>query len=164
MATKVAQPLPPLYRTLRLQSVIVGPLADDAIKGTAVDRILQPIARLTEAGQTATALLAPNMAIAAMAFHGAQSANAGHEPNPVVMQGCVEMLRYGLMAMIRVGGDAFTAELDRERGEEERYGATVDALVAYIMAPPADPADEDAAAARMAYMMGGQPVPDGAAM
>lgn len=163
MAAKVAQPIPPMYRTLRLQSVIAGPLIDEAVKGTAVDRVLQPIARLAATGETTAALLAPNLAIAAMAFHSAQAAKAETEPNPVVMQGCVEMMRYGLMAMIRVGGDAFTAQVARERDDEERYGATVDMLIAYIMAPPGDPAAEESEAARMAYAMAGEPVP-GAAM
>jgi hypothetical protein len=167
MGAKVATPIPPMYRTLRLQSIIAGPMLEGATAGTAIDRALQPLARLAATGDTAAALLAPNLAIAAMTFHGAQAAKAGTPPNPIVMQGCVEMMRYGLMAMMRVGGDAFAQQLAKEQDEEDRYGGSVDALIAYIMAPPAEDASaEEAAAARAAYMMAGmtEPEPEPAAM
>jgi hypothetical protein len=154
---KLATPIPPLYRTLRLQSVIAGPLIDDAVKGTAVDLFLQPAARLAQSGQTGAALLAPNMAIGMMAWHGAQCAKAGTEPNPLIMQGCAEMLRYGLIAMMRAGGDAFAAQLAREQDDERRYGADVDMIMAWIMEPPADPATEEANIAAMAAQFAGRP-------
>ena len=123
IGAKVAQPLPPMYRTLRLQSVIAGPLLDDAVKGTVVDPFLQPLARLSRAGETVSALLAPNLAIGAMAWHLQQT---NGEPNPIVMQACQEMLRHGLTAMMRIGGDAFAAQLAKEREDEERFGGDVE--------------------------------------
>lgn len=161
IAAKVAQPLPPLYRTLRLQSVIAGPLLDDAVKGTMLDPFLQPLARLGQAGGTLAALLAPNMAIGAMALHLQQT---GGQPNPVVMQTCQEMLRYGLMQMMHVGGDAFAAQLAKDQRDEEQYGASVDVIMAFILADPADAATEEANIARMAARFAGQPEPEPAAM
>jgi hypothetical protein len=157
IAAKVAQPLPPMYRTLRLQSVIAGPLLDDAVKGTMVDPILQPLARMSQAGQTVSALVAPNLAIGAMAYHLHQT---NGEPNPVVMQACQEMLRHGLMAMMRVGGEAFAAELAREQADEERFGGSIDQIMAYILADAADPAEEEANIAAMAARFAGQPEPE----
>jgi hypothetical protein len=157
IVAKVAQPLPPMYRTLRLQSVIAGPLIDDAVKGTMVDPILQPLARLSRAGETVSALVAPNLAIGAMAYHLHQTSG---EPNPVVMQACQEMLRYGLMAMMRVGGDAFAAQLAKDKADEEQYGTSVDELMAMILADLADPATEEANIAAMAARFAGQPEPE----
>jgi len=157
IAAKVAQPLPPMYRTLRLQSVIAGPLIDDAVKGTMVDPILQPLARLSRAGETVSALVAPNLAIGAMAYHLHQTSG---EPNPVVMQACQEMLRYGLMAMMRVGGDAFAQQLAKDRADEQQYGTSVDELMAMILADLADPATEEANIAAMAARFAGQPEPE----
>jgi len=157
IAAKVAQPLPPMYRTLRLQSVIAGPLIDDAVKGTMVDPILQPLARLSRAGETVSALVAPNLAIGAMAYHLHQTSG---EPNPVVMQACQEMLRYGLMAMMRVGGDAFAQQLAKDKADEQQYGTSVDELMAMILADLADPATEEANIAAMAARFAGQPEPE----
>ena len=160
IGAKLAQPIPPMYRTLRLQSVIAGPLCDDAVKGTVIDPFLQPLARLTRAGETVSALVAPNVAIGIMAWHAQHAAAQGQEPNPVVMQASAEMLRHGLLAMMRVGGDAFAAQLAAEKEDEERFGGSVDAIMAWIMAPPADPATEEANIARMAATFAGEPVPE----
>jgi hypothetical protein len=161
IGSKFAQPIPPLYRTLRLQSVIAGPLGDNAVEGTIIDPFLQPLAAAAEAGETITALVAPNLAIGVMAWHAGRAAAQGHEPNPVIMQGAAEMLRYGLLAMMKVGGEAFAAQLAAEKEDEERYGASVDQIMAWIMAPPADQATEEANIARMATMFAGeQPEPE----
>ena len=161
IGAKIAQPLPPMYRTLRLQSVIAGPLLDDAVKGTVVDPFLQPLARLTRTGETISALIAPNLAIGAMAYHLQQTEG---QPNPVIMQACQEMLRHGLIAMMRVGGDAFAAQLAKDQADEERYGGDVDMIMAWILAEPADPATEEANIASMAARFAGQPDPEPAAM
>ena len=158
VASKLAQPIPPLYRTLRIQSPIAGLLLEDAVKGTAADTVLQPLARLTSVSQTASALLLPPAAITALAMHTQQS---GGQPNPLITQACLEALRHGLMAMMRVGGPKFTEVLDRERREEEEFGATVDELLAWLLAPPADPAAEEAGIAAMAARMAGrEPEPE----
>jgi Lsr2 len=161
ISAKIAQPLPPMYRTLRLQSVIAGPLLDDAVKGTLADTVLQPLARLSRAGETASALLAPNLAIGAMAWHLHQTEG---QPNPVVMQACQEMLRHGLMAMMRVGGDAFAQQLAKDQADEERFGGDIDTIMMWILAEPADPVTEEANMAAMAARFAGQPVPEPAAM
>lgn len=163
IAAKLAAPVPPMYRTLRLQSVIAGPLIDDAVTGTIADRVLQPLARMSRAGETTAALLAPNVAIGMAAWCQVQAAKTGTEPSPVIMQGCQEMLRYGLISMMRVGGDAFAAQLAREKDDEQKYGADVDTIMAWIMSDPADPAAEEANIARMAARFAGQPEPEPAA-
>ena len=157
IGAKLTQPLPPLYRVMRLQSVIAGPLAEDAIKGTVVDPFIQPFARLSQAGKTVTALVAPDLAIGAMAWHLKQTEG---QPNPVVMQACQEMLRHGLMAMMDIGGDAFAAQMAKEREQEERYGGDIDQIMMWILSEPGDPAAEEAMMATMAARFAGEDMPE----
>lgn len=136
IAAKIAQPLPPLYRVLRIQSPVAGRLLEDAVRGTVVDRILQPLAQVTQFGEVAAALFIPPVAVAALASPGVQS-------NPVAAQMLLEMLRHGLMAMMRIGGPKFAEQLAREKEDEAAYGATVDQLLALILAPPAASQQEE---------------------
>jgi hypothetical protein len=136
IAAKIAQPLPPLYRVLRIQSPVAGRLLEDAVRGTIVDRVLQPLAQVTQFGEVAAALLIPPAAVTALASPGVQS-------NPVAAQMLLEMLRHGLMAMMRIGGPKFAEQLAREKEDESAYGATVDQLLALILAPPAASQQEE---------------------
>jgi hypothetical protein len=149
IAAKIAQPLPPLYRTLRLQSPVAGRMLEDAVRGTVVDRVLQPLAQVSQVGEAAAALLLPPLTVTALAQPGVQA-------NPVVAQMLLEMLRHGLMAMMRVGGPKFAEQLAKEREDESAYGATVDALLGLILAPPApdQQAEEDAIADMVSRMSG----------
>jgi hypothetical protein len=160
LAAKAARPLPPMYRVLRLESVVVGPLTDDAVKGTVVDTFLQPLARMAQRGDLFSALALAPAGIGAATVHLAQCAKAGTEPNPIILQGCEEVTRHGLMALMRVGGDAFAEQLAREREEEERYGGSVNAILEWLFSEPADPATEEGNIARMAARFAGQPDPE----
>lgn len=164
IGAKVLQPLPPLYRVVRLQSEIAGPMLDGQVKGTFVDPVLQVLARHYQAGETMGALLGPNMGIAAAMWHQTQCAKQGVEPNPVIMQACEEVTRYGLKSMMHLGGEAMAARIAAEREEEEKYGATVDMLLEWIMSPPADRETEEANMAAAAAAFAGQPVPEPAAV
>lgn len=145
---KLAAPLPPLYRVLRVQSVVAGPLVEDAVKGTVIDTIAQPFARLTGVGKTAQALLGPPLAITAMAQHAAQMQAQGRDPNPLFMTMGEELLRSSLIALLDIGGPKFDEAVAREREQEERLGMSVQAFMEYLWsAPPATPeeqADEEA--------------------
>jgi hypothetical protein len=150
---KIAQPIPPLYRTLRIQSPVAGRLLEDAVRGTIVDRVLQPLAQVSQVGETMAALLIPPAAVTALASPQVQG-------NPVLAQMTLEMLRHGLMAMMRIGGPKFAEQLARERDDEARYGADVDSLLALILAPPAaDQEAEEAGIADMVSRLSGEPVP-----
>lgn len=159
IGAKIAQPIPPMYRVLRLESVIAGPLLDDAVKGTFVDPWLQPLARAAAMGDTIGAMMLPPAGIGAAAAHLAQCAKNGTEPNPVILQMCTEVTRHGLIAMMRVGGDAFAQQLAREKEEEEKFGASADAILEWIFSAPSDPGQEEANIAAMAARFAGEDVP-----
>jgi hypothetical protein len=141
---RVAAPVPPLQRTLRVQAPVTGLLLEDAVKGTFLDAVLQPIARAQAGGKTVAALLGPPMLVTAMSVHVQRAAVAGTDPNPVFMGITMEALRESLMLWISVAGPKFEEALAREREFEEHYGRDVDEFIAFLFAPP--PAPGDAAA------------------
>src|SRR5215469_18501400 len=143
---KLAAPLPPLQRTLRIQAPVAGTLLEGVVKDTVIDPWLQPLARLAGAGKTANALLGPPMWVTAISVHVAQRAAMSPPlgPHPMFMAVAEEGLRSGLMAWCEVSGPAFEQALRREREFEEKFGATVDDMMAMIFAPPVNPADADA--------------------
>jgi len=143
---KLASPLPPLQRTLRIQAPVAGTLLEGVVKDTVIDPWLQPLARLAGAGKTANALLGPPMWVTAISVHVAQRAAMSPPlgPHPMFMAVAEEGLRSGLMAWCEVSGPAFEQALRREREFEEKFGATVDDMMAMIFAPPVNPADADA--------------------
>jgi len=49
----------PIGRVMAIQSETVGVMGDQAVKGTVIDRILQPIARAGERGEVVAAVLGP---------------------------------------------------------------------------------------------------------
>lgn len=134
---KFAAPLPPLYRVLRVESVVAGPLMEDAVKGTVIDTVAQPFARLTGVSKTVQALIGPPLAITAMAQHAAQMQAQGREPNALFMNLGEELLRSSLIALLDIGGTKFEQAVQREREQEERLGMSVDAFMAYLWSPPA---------------------------
>jgi hypothetical protein len=156
VGAKLATPMPPLHRTLRLQSVVVGPLWDERTAGTIIDRWLQPIARTMESGDVVAALVGPELGIGLATWYLSWCERATMEPNPAILQGCAEITRAGLVSLMRVGGDAFKEQMARDRDDERAHGATVDAMMAWIMSPPADPDMEEQAMARMMAAMGGE--------
>lgn len=147
LAAKLATPMPPVQRTLRMQAPVAGMLLEDVARDTAVDTVLQPLARLARVGETAAALVFPPLAVGIMTLHVQQAAAQGETPSPVVLGVGEEMLREGLRAWITVAGPRAAELAAREREFEETYGATIDELIRWIMSPPADPTSEDAVAA-----------------
>lgn len=57
---------PPLGRVLVMQAPVSGLILEDVVKGTAADRVLQPIARAGAKGEKVLALVAPPMIVAAL--------------------------------------------------------------------------------------------------
>jgi hypothetical protein len=143
---KLLTPLPPLQRTLRMQAPVAGMLLDDVVKDSIVDPVLQPLARLAAQGKTVQALVGPPAFVAAIMAHQVQRASMDppQDPHPLFMAIAGEGLRSSLMAWMDVAGPKFELALQREREFEERYGAKVDDMIAFIFGPPVNPADVDA--------------------
>jgi hypothetical protein len=141
-AAKLATPLPPLHRTLRIQAPVAGMLLEDAVKETAFDGFLQPFARMARAGRAINALLGPPLFVTAITVHGQQRASQGLEPNPIVMAMMGEGLRSSLIALMSVGEEKFIEAARREAEIEERFGGDMDMIIGFLFSPPpASPAE-----------------------
>lgn len=136
---RVAGPLPPLQRTLRVQAPVAGLLLEDSVKGTVIDTVLQPLARMQTQGKAVAALAGPPMLVTAITLHVQRQALAGEDPNPVFMSVAMEMLRESLMLWMDVAGPKFEEALAREKRFEDDYGAPVDEFMSFLLSPP--PAD-----------------------
>lgn len=146
LMARIARPVPPLERTLKVQSPVAGLLLEDTIKGTLADTILQPIARMQAQGKVVAALAGPPLLVTAGTVHMQRAAAAGAEPNPVFMGIVTEALRESLMLWMDVAGPKFELALQREKDFEDRYGQGVDDMIAWIFSPPPDPRDQAAVA------------------
>jgi hypothetical protein len=144
---RVAQPVPALQRTLKVQAPVAGLLLEDVVKDTFLDMMLQPLARAQRQGKAVAALAGPPMLVTAISLHAAQATAAGQMPNPIFMSVAQTALRESLMLWIDVAGPRFEEALKREREFEEHYGQDVDEFMAWLFAPPADPRDAAATAA-----------------
>lgn len=134
----------PLERVLKVQSPVAGALMEDAVAGSMLDGLLQPIARVMGQGKVVAALAGPPILVTAGTLHMQRAAAEGKPPNPVVMGVIYEGLRETLMVWMDVAGPKFEAALAREREFEARYGADVDGFIQFLFSPPADPADAEA--------------------
>jgi hypothetical protein len=142
---KLLMPLPPLQRTLRMQAPVAGMLMDDVTRTTFIDPLLQPLARLATQGKTIQALAGPPVFVSAICLEGSRAMAEQREPNPLFMAVATEGLRSSLMAWMDVAGPKFEIAMQREREFEEKYGQSVDDMMALIFAPPVT--DAEAAAA-----------------
>jgi hypothetical protein len=143
-AAKLAAPLPPLQRTLRVQAPVAGLLLEDAVRDTALDMFLQPLARLGNQGKVVSALAGPPVIVTAMTLHMMRCEAAGTDPNPVFLAVGTEALRSSLMTWMDVAGPKFEQAVKREAEFEDKYGKSVDDFIAMLFAPPVNPANEAA--------------------
>lgn len=122
MLAQAVQPIaPPVARVLDMQAPVAGMILEDPIKGTIVDKILQPIARVEKGGEIAFALLGPPMLIGALA---AKPASA-----PVV----VPLLREALRLWVDIAGPKLAQVKAREEKFKEEYGTQVDDMIDYFL-------------------------------
>lgn len=141
LLSKLATPLPALSRTLAVQAPVAGLLLEDAVKGSVVDTVLQPIARLQNQGEAIGALVGPPMMVTAITLHVQRSALAGQDPNPLFMSFATSALRQSLMLWMDVAGPKFEQAMRREKEFEDKHGASVDEFIGWLMSPPPDPSN-----------------------
>jgi len=141
---KLAAPLPPLQRTLRVQAPVAGLLLEDAVRGTAVDIVLQPFARLAGQGKAISAIVGPPVLVTALTMHTQMREAQDLQPNPFFMGAGIEALRSSLMIWMDVAGPKFAEAMQREKDFEEKYGQDVDTMIMWLLSPRVDPRNEAA--------------------
>jgi hypothetical protein len=131
-AAGFARPLPATSRLLKMQAPVAGAVLEDAVKGTFVDTVLQPVARAGQTGEAFAVLVLPPVLVAAI------------ELDPGRMPFLLPPLRELMLRWAHVAGPKMAAALAREREFEEQFGEDVDGLLAMLF-EGMDAAAEEAA-------------------
>jgi len=92
----------PTGRVMTMQAPVAGMLIDDMVKGTVVDRIAQPVARLAENSGDVWGLVGPPVLVLAIERLG---------PAPVLVEG----LRDALKEWVTIAGPAMARQKAREK-------------------------------------------------
>jgi len=145
MLARLAMPVnPPLARCLNMEAPVAGLVLEDIVKGTVVDRVLQPVARAEEKGRKTLALIGPPVIVAALE-HAQTLPDQQRQMREAVL---VPMLRESMVLWVEVAGD----KVEEKARRDQELGPTyerVDELLAMIFAPPTVPSgtSEDGQAA-----------------
>lgn len=123
--------LPPLQRMLEAQAPMAGMVLEDVIRDSAVDRALQPAARLEDKLDKAYGLIAPNLYVLLVLA----SAPAPNEPMSVAHKAAIMGLRHSLLVMARTG-EASLEVIEKRGRDNARREADVDKFMRYLFGMP----------------------------
>ena len=133
MLARMAAPVSvPVARTLAMQAPVAGEILEDTVKDTALDRVLQPFARIGDGSEAVVALLAPPILVGVM------------HKNPKTVPALTPLLRSALVSWVKIAGPKLEARQQEETEFEEKYGQTVDMMMAGIFEGIAEPEEESA--------------------
>lgn len=125
MMARAVQPVNlPVARVLHMQAPIAGLILEDEIKGTLVDRVLQPIARTEKRGETIFALVGPPVLVGLL--------TSRPQLAPVV----IPMLKESLAVWLDIAGPKMEVQAVRAKEFQEKYGDQIDAIIAMLLAEP----------------------------
>ena len=114
---------PAVGRVLSMQAPVAGLILEDKVKNTVADRLLQPLARTADGGNTAIALMGPPLLVQALTMQ------------PHRAPQIIPMLRYALRSWVMVAGDHFDKIAEEEKAFESVYGERIDEMLRFIIAP-----------------------------
>jgi len=114
---------PAVGRVLAMQAPVAGMVLEEKVKDTILDRVLQPLARAADGGNTAMALLGPPLLVQALTMR------------PDRAPQIVPMLRYALRSWIAVAGDKVVQVQQEEKKFEETYGQDIDNMIMFLVGP-----------------------------
>lgn len=110
----------PTARVLDIQAPVAGLVLEDVVKGTVVDRVLQPLARTTAAGEVVFALVGPPAIVAAI------------HRRPEAAPFLIPFLKEALRSWIDVAGDKVQISKERDEKFEQEYGQKIDEMIQYF--------------------------------
>ena len=116
----IARPLPATSRLLKIQAPVAGIILEDTVRGTIVDRVLQPFARTSKNAEALAVLLGPPALVTAM------------QMNPQIVPFAMPALRELMLRMVKVAGPKMTEAMKIDKEFEEEFGGTVDDLIALL--------------------------------
>lgn len=162
-----AAPLPPMQKLLYAQAPFAGIALEDAVRDTAADKWLQPIARAADKGKAVGGLFMPPMALMAVLITAPQPQQIDTPEGPQLVwpepstkhKGALLSFRWSLMLMAEAGAVRLDEYAAKAAANEER-GRQADEFMAWILGadlPPEGgpvPAEEEAVK-RAQQMFGG---------
>ena len=119
----------PVGRCLTFQAPAVGPMLDKALKGTIIDKALQPIARVGAQGEALSAVVLPPLLVGII------------ERQPALYPMLVPVLKATMATYLVAMAPVVVAQQKREQETMEAMGlmgVDLDDLVASMFAPPAE--------------------------
>lgn len=116
----------PLGRALNLQAPVAGLVIEDAVKGTVVDRAIQPLARAGERGEAVAALFGVPLVVGVM------------QTQPQLQQVLYPVLKTLLESWFIIAADKSKVLKERHRKLADALGedVDVDAMIVLMFAPP----------------------------
>jgi hypothetical protein len=118
----------PVARVLEMQAPIAGIVVDDLARNTAVDVLLQPLARAGEKGERVFALVGPPLLVGAIC------------QNPQLYPVVRPMLKTSMLLWMEVSEPAARKAQKRARQLEDKLGGVdIDAMIDALFAPPVPP-------------------------
>lgn len=156
------QGAPPISKLLYAQAPYAGIVLEDAVKGTVVDKVLQPVVRAEKTFTGLTGLIAPPLLVMAIMTQGEREQTTVEGPDgPVTTIGdytpktklMFSSLRFSLMSMTRAMGDRM-AEVQERAGQLAERGKQVDEFIAWLFEMPDPEMTEADAMARATQMAG----------
>ncbi|HUL99769.1 MAG TPA: hypothetical protein VLU24_10250 [Mycobacterium sp.] len=117
----------PIGRALNLQAPVAGLVIEDAVKGTIVDKALQPLARAGERGEAVAALVGVPVVVGIM------------QTQPQLQQALYPLLKTLLESWLIITADKSSVLKARQKKLAEQLGEDVDidAMIQLMFAPPA---------------------------
>ena len=133
------QSLPPVEKVLYLEAPLAGDIFDKSIKGTAADKVFQPIARANQQIKGIEALTAP-LWVGLIVARGRKDEQGNYSPETRMMFGG---LRHALLSLTR----STTMDFDklRKKSEELRTASgQVDRMIEWLFEVPEQPQEAEA--------------------
>ncbi len=121
----------PLSRCLQVQSPVAGLILEDIVAGTIVDRALQPVARAEEKAEKVLALIAPPVLVVAIE----QSMTLPPEAMMMRQAILMPMLKESLRIWLTVAGPKVEEAAQREAEYQEKFGRSIDEMIALFFGP-----------------------------
>jgi len=124
---RIAQPLSlPVSRCLQVQSPVAGMIIEEIVAGSLVDRVLQPVARAEEKAEKVLALVGPPLLVLAI-----EQSFLLPEPQMMMRQAMLmPMLKESLRLWLQIAGPKVEEAARREEEYQEKFGRTIDEMIA----------------------------------
>lgn len=126
-AAKAARPVnAPVSNMLKIQTPVAGLILEDAVKGTVIDRALQPLARSNKTVELIWAMTAAPILVGLISV------------KPASMPVALPLLKDALRSYIDIAGPKIEEIVEKEAEFQATYGARIDEMLMMIFEVEAD--------------------------